>query len=270
MRDLAMIMYDFSTSSLPRIQALSAAEARMQELLQRQPVASTLDPRFVWSRHVFVICVHHRRLVLHRPYFARSYREAGFDTAQRICLDAAQAVIAERRRAVPSSYERVWSVMMQTLAAAVILIIDFFHDDSPTEVLDAKRPQIQQLLHVFSHGVEAQPYVQRAMPLLVSLLREEEQFRSQYRERRAQSHHAQQAAQTNLVDNGTSGNPITDQQRAVLAGGWNNLQGMYGHDSSSQVFPGVSGHGMTTLQSTLGPDASLLDSDILAFLQPTE
>ncbi|WVQ79356.1 hypothetical protein IAT38_001453 [Cryptococcus sp. DSM 104549] len=180
MHRLAMVMYDTLTSTVSQSDTLVAAESRLQELLALPPIHRNDLPYQMWSRHVFLICVHHRRLVLHRPLFARSFKDSSLAPYWAICLGAAESILDERRKVFPASFEKLWSIMFQTLAAAVVLIIELFHSDPRGPFTDARRVQVYEILEGFSRGLGEEAFVRRTLPLLMSLLREEDKFRSAY------------------------------------------------------------------------------------------
>lgn len=187
MSQCAAAVHDYLTSKCSPRTALAKVDLRLQELCALPSFHSDKYEHMPWSRHIWQLCVQHKRLVIYRPLFARSFRDPKYTFARKVCVEAARSILIERRKFFPPSYEKPWVVLFDTLSAAVVLAIDFFH--TPTSGLDTRRAEIYELLNALTRGLQHNTYVQRASGLLLALLAEEDKFRASFEE---QSRHSGQ------------------------------------------------------------------------------
>ncbi|WWC64282.1 uncharacterized protein I303_106892 [Kwoniella dejecticola CBS 10117] len=179
MHDLAMTMWIYLTSKTPTLQSLAIAEQSLQALLERPALQGNELPHSSWSRHVWITSVHNRRLVINRPFFAKSFGTDRYIEQRRICVDAAHRILDERKIVYPTFYERIWSITFHSLSAGVVLLLEYF--DSPpsqTTVSDmTRRDRIYDLIGALNRDIGGHPFVKRASNLLLGLLADEANIR---------------------------------------------------------------------------------------------
>ena len=178
MADCAATVHSFLSSKLDSMTALAKVDFQLQALLDTPWYRTETYEHIAWARHIWILCIQHKRLVSHRPYFAKSIRQPRFLAARQTCVQAATAILCERRKVLPPTYEKNWIVMFDTLSAAVVLAIDFFH--SPVTGDNTRRADIYELLNALTRGLPQNAYVQRAAGLLLALLAEEDKLRASY------------------------------------------------------------------------------------------
>lgn len=75
------------------------------------PTSHDIRQRFDYlpmSRFMWAMNIGPSRITLYRSFLGRSYSDERFGDARRICIEAARGVLHERRRPVPTLYERPW------------------------------------------------------------------------------------------------------------------------------------------------------------------
>ncbi|KAM0747994.1 hypothetical protein T439DRAFT_328652 [Meredithblackwellia eburnea MCA 4105] len=124
------------------------------------------------SKFLWALAIAPSRILLFKSFLGRSYSDPRFGDARRVCIDAARAVLHERRRPVPSLYERAWHISAYTVLAGVVLATEYIHgglDEAGRSVL---RAEIYEIIQILPRAGPSNKVVLRGVDLLQRVLQE--------------------------------------------------------------------------------------------------
>lgn len=136
-------------------------------------VASQHQMRPQWlhaARHIFVLNVLQKRLLLHRHFFALSLQNSAYAKSRALTIESALGILAERR-AFSFPFDDVLDTLYNTLTASVALVIDLLCQPAESPTPAGRLQEIEELLCMLRIPSRIpSKHVQKASSLLDDLM----------------------------------------------------------------------------------------------------
>ncbi|KAM0753512.1 hypothetical protein T439DRAFT_322407 [Meredithblackwellia eburnea MCA 4105] len=124
---------------------------------------------WTWEQHLWAIIIPHRRLLVHRAFLSRSFRDPQYEPSRQICLNAARAILKERQRPIPACFDKQWHVSADIVTAGVLLGVIARHASSAEERSSIQQ-DVRDCIEVLSRKTVQHRIVDRGLVLLRQVL----------------------------------------------------------------------------------------------------
>ena len=103
-----------------------------------------------WARRSVMLCYHHKIIMIHRPFLARSFTEPTFAASRRACLSASKNILKEAKQAYDEEGPSLWIDQAFMVAAGITLALDAFHRRKGEPELDEHKKLVETTITMLS------------------------------------------------------------------------------------------------------------------------
>jgi hypothetical protein len=125
-----------SNTLFTKYERVLEADSRLRQLVTEgcpkylnvlEPLDPSWPPWIPWARRSVQLCYHHKTIMIHRPFLARSFTEPTFNFSRRACLSASKNILKEAKQAFDEEGPALWIDQAFMVAAGITLVLDLFH-----------------------------------------------------------------------------------------------------------------------------------------------
>lgn len=148
-----------SNTLFTKYERVLESDAKLRQLVTEQApkflnVMEPINPSWPawvpWARRSVHLCFHHKLIMIHRPFLARSFTEPTFDYSRRACLAASKSILKEAKQAFDDEGPALWIDQAFMVAAGITLALDLFHRTKGDPELVENKKQVESTISMLS------------------------------------------------------------------------------------------------------------------------
>nr|XP_019046724.1 hypothetical protein I302_05478 [Kwoniella bestiolae CBS 10118]OCF25654.1 hypothetical protein I302_05478 [Kwoniella bestiolae CBS 10118] len=127
-----------------------------------------------WSRYLWMTALPPHRIMLYRWFLGKSYTDTRWARAREVCLEAARATLAARKKPVPTLFQKNWHVSSFTVIAGMVIASELTYGGHDTPERDKLRMEILEVINFFRSLTNKNAIINRGITLLENMVNEAE------------------------------------------------------------------------------------------------
>ncbi|KAL7416684.1 hypothetical protein BDY24DRAFT_201110 [Mrakia frigida] len=134
-------------------------------------------PRWLeWQRMAYLVSSSHKVIILHRPFLGRAFRDPRYQQSRDTCCKFARRILRYLKGCTLEEFRKTWTVLAHAVAASIILILEFSHQEdagSPASDLSPSLQLVLDAIEIFRSLQHTSTIAQKGVTVLTALIEEQ-------------------------------------------------------------------------------------------------